>query len=296
MDRLTLANAAAGRSGGYQFLVITEMALLANEGVANAPAVVSGLLKTVKYLPDTIVILESTASGATGDYYERYQRAVTFEEFKSGKPGYIKVFYPWFAFMDSRIDPSIEGISSEDDYTSFEKEYAEKWGLDMWQMAWMRMTLRDECNGDFDKFQEDYPSDEDSAFLKSGACRFSAEGLEYQRRRSRECAREFGWLEYRSGSDTMVWVSSSEAQARAVRWEQPRVGCHYLISVDPMTGASQTGGDDPDSHAVLVWRKGYMQHGRWHEPALVMRNALHRDGVRFGCWWDIDVTSEEGVP
>ena len=119
-------------------------------------------------LPDTIVILESTASGASGDYYDRYQRAITFEEFKAGQNGYIKVFYPWFSFRDSRTDPAGEAITSPADYTSFEKEYAEKWELDLWQMAWMRMTLRDECNGNFDKFQEDYPSDEFSAFLRSG--------------------------------------------------------------------------------------------------------------------------------
>jgi len=293
MDRMTLANAAAGRSGGYQFLVVTEMALLSNEGVANAPEVVSGLLKTVKFLPDTIVILESTASGASGDYYDRYQRAITFEEFKAGQNGYIKVFYPWFSFRDSRTDPAGEAITSPDDYSSFEKEYAEKWGLDLWQMAWMRMTLRDECNGNFDKFQEDYPSDEFSAFLRSGRGRFSIEGLEYQDKRARENPREFGVLEYRPGPDRVQWVATTEQQARGVRWEQPRVGCRYLMAIDPMTGASQTGGDDPDSHAVFVIRAGFLQHGVWNEPAVVMRNMLHADGQRFGDWVDIDVLEEE---
>lgn len=293
MDRLTLANAAAGRSGGYQFLVITEMALLSNEGVANAPAVVSGLLKTVKFLPDTIVILESTASGAAGDYYERYQKAITFDEFKAGKAGFIKVFYPWFAFSDSRIDPAVEGIHSEDDYTAFEREYAERWGLDMHQMAWMRMTLRDDCNGNFDKFQEDYPSDEHSAFLRSGRARFSVEGMEYQDYITSIRPREFGVLEYSEAADQVRFVSTTEHQARCVRWETPKIGCRYLICVDPMTGASQTGGEDPDSHAVFAIRDGYVEGGVWHEPAVVMRNILVPDGQRFGCWWDIDVLEEE---
>jgi hypothetical protein len=45
MQRITLASKAAGRSGTYQFLLITEAAYLAKEGVANADVVLDGLLK-----------------------------------------------------------------------------------------------------------------------------------------------------------------------------------------------------------------------------------------------------------
>jgi hypothetical protein len=65
--------------------------------------------------------------------------------------------------------------------------------------------------------------------------------------------------------------------------------------VDSMTGEDQTGGEDPDSHSVLVHRAGYFQHGTWIEPALVMRNMLV-PGSKPGslvCWWNIDVLAEE---
>lgn len=294
MDRLTLANAAAGRSGGYQFLVITEMALLSTEGVANAPAVVSGLLKTVKFLPDTIVILESTASGATGDYYERYQQAITFEEFKAGQNGFIKVFYPWFSFNDSRTDPAGEGIKSEADLTDNERDLATRHGLDLSQIAWMRMTLRDDCRGDFDKFQEDFPFDDDSAFLKSGRGRFSTTGLDYQEKVVKLSIPEYGVIEYDEVTDRVMFRPTTEAEARVVRFEQPRVGCCYLTSCDPATGDSQTSGVDPDSNSYGVLRKGFIDHnGRWHEPAIVMRNICYADGIRFGNWFDTDIVETE---
>lgn len=294
MDRLTLANAAAGRSGGYQFLVITEMALLATEGVSNAPAVVSGLLKTVKFLPDTIVILESTASGAAGDYYERYQVAITFDEFKAGQNGFIKVFYPWFAFSDSRTDPAREGIGSEDDLTDNERDLAARYGLDLSQVAWMRMTLRDDCRGDFDKFQEDYPFDDDSAFLKSGRGRFGSAGLDYQAKVSGVVVPEYGVIEHDERADRVMFRPTTEAEARVVRFEQPRVGCAYILPCDPATGDSQTSGVDPDSNAYGVMRKGYLDHnGRWHEPAVVMRNICYADGIRFGNWFDTDIVESE---
>ena len=293
IDRITLANSNAGRSGTFQAMILTEVAYLSDEGVANADEVLNGLLKCVPYEPDTFIIQESTAKGAAGAFYDTWQGGITFEEFKSGKNGYIRVFAAWFEFDDSRLDPKSEGIESEENYTDQERMLAEKWSLDMEQVAWMRWAIREECKSDFDRFCQDYPFDPETAFLKSGRGRFSIEGLAYQDKRARENPREFGVLEYRPGPDRVQWVATTEQQARVVRWEQPRIGCRYLMAIDPMTGASQTGGDDPDSHAVFVIRAGYLQHGVWTEPAVVMRNMLHADGQRFGDWCDIDVLEEE---
>ena len=293
MERITLANPNAGRSGTYQVLIITEVAYLAEEGVSNATNVLNGLLKCVPMEPDTIVAQESTAKGATGDFYDTFTKALTFEEFKSGKNGYVKVFAAWYEFDDSRLDPSSEGIHSIDDLTEDESKLAAKWSLDLAQVAWMRMSLRDECKGDWDRFCQDYPFDPESAFLKSGRCRFGADGLAYQDQVSLIRSRSHGVMEYNARADRVSFLPTNEHQARCIRWETPKDGCRYLITVDPMTGASQTGGDDPDSHSVLVHRAGYMERGQWVEPALVMRNMLVPDGKRFGCWWDIDVLEEE---
>ena len=292
-ERITLRNQQAGRSGTYQVLIITEVAYLAQEGVANADDVLDGLLKCVPFEPDTLIIEESTANGAAGRFYESYQTSITLEEFKAGKNGRVRVFAAWHEFDDSRMDPSGEGIASEDDLTKDEQELAEKWKLDLHQVAWMRWALREECGGDWDRFLQDYPFDAESAFLKSGRGRFSVEGLRYQREVSTRCPREFGHFEYNERADRVTWQRTTEREARAVRWEHPRPDRRYLIAVDTMTGASQTGGDDPDSHAVFAIRAGYFQSGRWVEPAVVARNMLVPDGVRFGCYWDIDVLEEE---
>ena len=293
IERITLANSNAGRSGTYQAIILTEVAYLQDEGVANADEVLNGLLKCVPYEPDTFIIQESTAKGAAGAFYETWQGGITFEEFKAGKNGYVQVFAAWFEFDDSRLDPASESIASEDDLTDKERELATRWGLDLSQVAWMRWAIREECKSDFDRFCQDYPFDPETAFLKSGRGRFSVEGLAYQEQVARIRPREFGVLEYRAAADMVTWVGTPEHQARAVRWETPRVGCRYVLAIDPMTGASQTGGDDPDSHAVFVLRAGYHHHGKWTEPAVVMRNMLFADGQRFGNWWDIDVLEEE---
>jgi hypothetical protein len=302
MERITLATDSPGRSGTYQFMLVTEAALLAREGVANADNVLDGLVKCVGFEPGTTIILESTAYGANGYFYDVWQGGIDLDQLRAGANGYCRIFSAWFEFEDSRIDPSSEGIASFDDLRHEERAYMddikERLGvsLQLDQMAWLRWALRDECKGDWDKFKQDYPSDPDTAFLRSGRCVFEHTGIAYQESLVPLRPKEFGSLQHNLTSDRVTFIPASEPQARCVRWEQPRVGCRYLISVDPMTGADQTGGDDPDSHSVLVHRAGYIDpNGQWIEPALVMRNILvpgHKPGS-MACWWNIDVLEEE---
>lgn len=293
IERITLANPNAGRSGTYQALVITEVAYLSEEGVANATNVLNGLLKCVPFEADTIIIQESTAKGASGDFYETFQAAVSFEEFKAGKNGYIAIFSPWFEFEDSRMaDPSAEGIRSVDDYTGVELELAERHGLDMHQVAWMRWAIREECKGSFDRFQQDYPFDAETAFLKSGRGVFNAAGMKYQESLVPLFPGQPGRVE-KGGYGAWSWRPTSEDEATWVMFEKPMPGRRYLLSADTMTGEDQTGGKDPDSHGVFVIRQGYLEHGRWVEPAVVARNMCYSDGENFGCWWNIDVLEDE---
>jgi len=233
MERVTLANPNAGRSGTYQVLILTEVAYLSEEGVANATNVLNGLMKCVPFEPDTIIIEESTAKGATGDFYDSYKGGITFAQLKAGQNGKVRVFCPWFRFEDSRLDPSGEGIESDADLTTDELELAEKYSLDLHQVAWMRWAVREECKGDFQRFEQDYPFDDESCFLKSGRGRFSSEGLAYQDTLASVQTPEYGVLEHDLRSDRVMFRPTSEAEARVVRFEQPRVGRFYIQSTDP---------------------------------------------------------------
>jgi hypothetical protein len=294
LERITLRNAQAGRSGTYQVLVITEVAYLSDEGVANADDVVAGLLKCVPDEPDTIIIEESTAHGATGYFHDKYkQRSVTFEEFKAGKPGTIRVFSPWYEFSDSRRDPDREQIYKPEDLTKTEIALMEEWDLGVDQVAWMRWAIREECNGDFEKFLEDYPFDDDSAFLKSGRCKFSASSLKRQQKRAELAGWKYGEF-VRRPDDSVGWVELPYEQSMWAMREEPRDRMSYLLSCDPMTGDSRTSGADPDSHGCGMMRAGYVdQNGDWVEPALVLRNSLHKDGDSLACRWDTDVLAEQ---
>lgn len=293
MERITLANRNAGRSGTYQFLLITEVAYLAEEGVANSSHVLNGLLKCIAYEPDTIIIQESTAKGAQGDFYETYQKGITFEELQAGLNGYVKIFTAWYEFDDSRLSPASENIHSVDDLDERERRDMDRWALDLDQIAWMRYAIREECGGDYERFIQDYPFDDETCFLKSGTCRFNQTGLDWQQKLIDILAAAIpGRINYRESDDRALFEPGDHAGAQILLWERPKPGCRYLLSVDTSEGDAQTSGKDPDSHSIVVLRQGYIDGatGEWVPPAVVARNMCMKDGdVRFGCWWDIDI-------
>lgn len=191
------------------------------------------------------------------------------------------------------MPPASEDIYSEDDYSTQEQELADKWNLDIEQVAWMRWAIREECNNDFDKFCEDYPFDPESAFRKSGRNRFDADALDFQETRVKRTKQEFGVLDKNEKTGSVTFRATTEQEASVVRFESPHHGRAYISSCDPATGDSQTSGKDPDSNFQGILRKGYIDdHGYWAEPALVMRTINYKDGVRFGNWWDTHVLEE----
>lgn len=296
MEQLTAANPEAGRSGTYQVVIATEVARWAEEGVSNATDLLVGLLKCVANEPLTMIEIESTANGASGDYFERWQGGITFEELKQGKDGYVKIFAAWFQFPDSVRNPVLELGKEQCIPPDVAAEQQAKFNLTNEQVAWMQWACREECGKDWDKFCEDYPFDPETAFRKSGRHRFNTGSLERMKKRAEMATPDFGNLQMEK--ERAMWVPCSGDECRVVRWDIPRVGCRYLLSVDTMTGETQTGSLDPDNHAAGVMRAGYFDRdGRWQAPKLVAR-LVHDWGMwerqkKYELRWDIDVLEEQ---
>ena len=302
----------AGIAGTYQILHATEVARWSRYGVANAAGVLSNILKCVPLLPETMVILESTAEGASGSFYDRFVRAVDAEDFISGKvqikPGdYVRVFAPWFEFEDScqrlteqekkavrrtiDMDPETDGEQALIDKYAEKDESGERHlgtsvkNYDIWeQLAWRRWAIREECENDKNIFDRDYPHSWQTAFQKSGDRRFNASGLEALRARIGQRSPMYGVLE--EGQGRMVFRATEGNECRVIIYERPIPGRRYILSVDPMTGAMQANGEDPDWHGVFVLRDGYWDtSGQWNRVGAVARI--------IPCRWDIDVLEQD---
>ena len=116
--------------------------------------ILAGLFQGISQEDETEVILESTANGASGEFYRLFQGAI------KGENEYLPIFLPWYITPEyTRECP--EGI----ELTEEEELLAEEFDLDKDQMYWRRLKLAE--SGD-KKFIQEYPSSSEEAFLVTG--------------------------------------------------------------------------------------------------------------------------------
>lgn len=146
----TAGTKAVGRSKTVQLLHGSEAAFW-----PNAPTHFAGIVQSVPDLPDTEIILESTANGVGGEFHERWQQA------EAGVGDYIAVFVPWF-WSDEYRRPVDDDFALDGD----EIDYAAAHGLDNEQMAWRRAKLAE--LKDPLLFMQEYPATAAEAFVSTG--------------------------------------------------------------------------------------------------------------------------------
>lgn len=149
-----------GRSGTINDLHATEVAFW-----RDADAAMLALLQIVPEEPNTLVVIESTANGIGGWFYNTWQDAV------NGQNDFIPIFLSWFDMPEySRPFDNVEQrnafAASLDDY---EKNLLRKFThITLEQLNWRRYYIKNKCNNDVDQFKQEYPSTPEEAFIASG--------------------------------------------------------------------------------------------------------------------------------
>lgn len=138
-----------GRAGSFSHFHGSEVAYW-----KDADRLIAGAMQGVPVDYGSI-IMESTANGQQGWFYERCMEAL---DPKSSSPWKLH-FYPWWWDEDYRL-PVIEPLTLTDD----ERRLVDLPGLDHEQIAFRRFK-QDELKH---KFPQEYPEDVHSAFLASG--------------------------------------------------------------------------------------------------------------------------------
>lgn len=128
---------------------------------ASAQDHIAGVLQAVPNARGTEVILESTANGVGGAFYDLWQAA------ERGENDFLPIFLPWFGQEDYRVEVP-EGFEP----SIVELEYMELHQLDMEQIAWMRATntLMGGQPGEIvPLFRQEYPGTAQEAFQVTGS-------------------------------------------------------------------------------------------------------------------------------
>ena len=193
----TAGDPNAGRGLTVQNLHCSEVA----RWPGDARATLAGLLATMPAERGEVV-LESTAQGAHGCFYEEWMGAEA--------NGWVRHFFPWWWEASYRLDAGEDAESEE------ERALVSKHGLTREQIAFRRRLQRQ-----FGVLaRQEYPESADDCFLASGSCVFDTETID---RRLREAPAP---VERR-------WAAALEV------WLKPMPGREYLVAVDPAGGGSE---------------------------------------------------------
>ncbi len=150
----TAADPNAGRGMTIQNLHCSE--------VARWPGVVAETLAGVRAAVPAggEIVLESTANGAAGVFYDEWHRA--------GETGYARHFFPWWWEPEYRRTAGERAVNEE------EAALAARFGLTAGQIAFRR-----EMQANFGaRFAEEFPEDPETCFLAGGECVFELEAIE----------------------------------------------------------------------------------------------------------------------
>ncbi len=192
-------DANAGRGLTVQNLHCSEVA----RWPGDAKATLAGLLATLPAASGEVV-LESTAQGAHGCFYEEWQAAEM--------NGWVRHFFPWWREPSYRLAPG----AGEESYSDEERALGKRELLDAEQISFRRRLQKQ-----FGPLaRQEYPENADDCFLATGSCVFDVEGIE---RRLREVTPA---VERR-------WAGALEV------WLRPVPEREYVVAVDPAGGGSE---------------------------------------------------------
>lgn len=155
---MTAGSGGVGRSYTFTNLHISELAFWPG----NKKETMTGLLQAVPNLPETMIIVESTANGF--EYFkEIWDKAV------KGENDFVPLFVGWNELEEYQM------LYNGFELTDYEKKLQEEYNLSLEQLTWRRWCIKNNCGGDEEQFKQEYPITPLEAFISTGSCYFNKE-------------------------------------------------------------------------------------------------------------------------
>lgn len=228
----TAGSKAVGRSSTLQYFHGSEVAHW-----PNADTHFAGVMQAIPDEAGTEIILESTANGVGGKFYDLWQAA------RRGENEYRPIFVPWFWQAEYR-KPVPPGFKS----TPTEAALMKLHDLDAGQVMFRRAKIA-ELGGEL-LFMQEYPCTAEEAFIASGRPVFDALKL-------KAAAREAFKPRWRMALREKKFQEAEAGELRV--WFKPEPGARYCLGADVAEGLEH--GDfscasvlkKPDGEQVAQW-------------------------------------------
>lgn len=211
----TAMNKEAGRSSTIHNLHISELAFW-----PHPEETMTSVMQTVPNEPGTCVIIESTANGVGGLFYEEWQKA------ERGESPFVPLFFPWYEMTEYTMP-------LPDDFQADQEELAlqRKYHLTDGQLVWRRWCIQANCHGDLDLFHQEYPADPHEAFISSGRPVFDTQAIDEAMRKVAPPQ-----TQGRVVSENGFPIFRSQYRGFLSIWDYPQDGEAYTVGIDVAKG------------------------------------------------------------
>lgn len=216
----TAGGEAIGRGDTINNLHISEYAFWSGDKKNT----LNGLLQAVPSTPNTLVIIESTANGYD-HFKELWDKAV------AGDSDFVPVFCAWWELAEYRMPYEAEDLTEE------EIKLITAYNLDKKQIAWRRWVIKNQCGGDISLFKQEYPANEQEAFISTGECFFDKEAVVKRMQEVKKPSKR-GYFSYQKTFDTygnvmlnnVQWVEDEKGYIKI--WRTPEANISYSVGCD----------------------------------------------------------------
>lgn len=202
----------------------------------DADLITAGLIQTVGPT-GTEVILESTANGASGWFYDRCMECL------DGRDEWQLIFLPWHQMTEYRLP-----VPEEFERTEEEQALADTHDLDDKQLVFRRSKILE--LGSEELFKQEYPSTAREAFLVSGRTLVSQTSLDLLERTCRPASQV---------CDVGPGGVLPSAYGKLSVWDHPAKDDDYVIGVDVAEGL-----EHGDYSVAQVLNRAGQQVASWH--------------------------------
>lgn len=141
-----------GRGFTFQRMHLSEFAFW--DGAENK---LYGLMQALGKHPGTECFIETTANGLSTHHHKLWKRA------GEGESTWQQFFVGWNEDPDCHLTAPKHFHPKQE-----ERQLKKRYGLTNDQIYWRRVTIEDECDGDEEKFRQEYPLNDIEAFIASG--------------------------------------------------------------------------------------------------------------------------------
>ncbi len=178
--------------------------------------ILAGLFQGISQENETEVILESTANGASGEFFRLFQGAM------NGENEYVPIFLPWYITPEYRREAP-EGFELTDE----EEDLVENYSLDNDQLYWRRLKIAESGEK---KFIQEYPASAEEAFLVTGNSVFDQEIVQMYEVKAPDYTRAF---DYESS------YFEDNKSGHLEMWRAPKFEDRFIIGADVALGVGQ---------------------------------------------------------